>query len=100
MKLFTQPIKFCQICVRDIDRFPFQCRNKLPENGERNLWLNPIRRNQKCWIVLKWNSLSASWWTCFNWFWRSSTLSKTCCWSRNCWCSMQLWGLFTERWRC
>jgi hypothetical protein len=30
-------MKFCKICVRDIniDRIPFQCRDKLPENEER-----------------------------------------------------------------
>jgi hypothetical protein len=38
--------------VREI-AFSSKCGHQLSENGERNRRLNPIRRNQKCWIVLK-----------------------------------------------
>jgi hypothetical protein len=31
-KLFTQLFKFCEICVRDIDRIPFGCGEKLSKN--------------------------------------------------------------------
>jgi hypothetical protein len=46
-------LEFCQISARDIDRIPFQWGEKLPENGERNWKLNPIRRSCESWIVLK-----------------------------------------------
>jgi hypothetical protein len=46
-------MKFCEIYVRDIDRIPFKCGEKLPENGERNRRFNSVRRNLESWIVLK-----------------------------------------------
>jgi hypothetical protein len=46
-------MKICENCVCDIHRIPFQCGDKIPENGKRNRRLNQGRRTQKYWIVLK-----------------------------------------------
>jgi predicted nucleic acid-binding Zn ribbon protein len=44
-------MKFCNICVRDIDidndRIPFQCGEKLPENEERKKEKHEIEPDKK-----------------------------------------------------